>query len=253
MTNVQSLRNRNNTQKPDGEFISRFQQAFSDIVPRRDSASPRNVRAGEPLMAPGYVHYVIYHIKISGVETDSILARMAENNDVKMEGHDVKLPITNNDRTPRTMHELGLTPSWMESASYSMMPPVNPHSGFYTPTSSGMGAMFHNQAGDLHTPTGMHLMTPLGMPAVHNHHSIGFEPFHPHFMNPVHDMIPYTQQPSYAPSAFMHRDSGYDAMDDTLDDSSLNDVHAETASNITASTEFPTQMAGDMSYAKGEK
>ncbi|KAI2732592.1 transcriptional regulator family: Grainyhead/CP2 [Penicillium roqueforti] len=222
--------NRNNTQKPDGEFISRFQQTFSDIVPRRDSTSPRNVRAGEPLMAG-----------------------LAENNDVKMEGHDVKLPITNNDRTPRNMHELGLTPSWMESASYSMMPLANPHSGFYTPTSSGMGAMFHNQAGDLHTPTGMHLMTPLaGMPAVHNHHSTGFEPFHPQFMNSVHGMNPYTQ-PSYAPSAFMHRDTGYDVMDDTLDDSSLNDVRVETASNVTASTEYSAQLAGDMSYAKGEK
>ena len=178
---------------------------------------------------------------------------MAENSDVKMENHDVKLPITNNDRTPRNMHELGLTPSWMESASYSMMPPANQHTSFYAPTSSGMGAMFHNQAGDLHTPTGMHLMTPLsGMPAVHNHHSVSFEPFHPQFMNPMNDMNPYTQQPSYAPSAFMHRDSGYDAMDDILDES-LNDVHVETSSNLTASTDFSAQMAGDMSYANGEK
>ncbi|CAG8197857.1 unnamed protein product [Penicillium nalgiovense] len=218
-----------NSQKPDTEFISRFQQAFSDIVPRRNSQSPRNVGAVEPLMA----------------------SSMAENNDVKMENHDAKLPITNNDRTPRNMHELGLTPSWMESASYSMMPAAN--TSFYAPTSSGMGPMFHNQAGDLHTPTGMHLMTPLsGMPAVHNHHSISFEPFHPQFMNPMNDMNPYTQQPSYAPSAFVHRDSGYDAMDDTLDES-LNDVHAETSSNLTASTEFSAQMAGDMSYANGEK
>ncbi|KAJ5687689.1 hypothetical protein N7455_006737 [Penicillium solitum] len=229
---------RKSTRKPDGEFITRFQQAFSDIVPRRDSEGgptedPHNVRAGEPLMA----------------------SRMAENNDVKMEEtHGIKFPITNNDRTPRNMHELGLTPSWMESASYSMMPLVNQHAGFYTPTSSGMGAVFHNQAGDLHTPTGMHLMTPLGgMPAIHNHHSNGFEPFHPQFMNPVHDMNQYTQQPSYAPSAFMHRDTAYDAMDDSLDDSSLNGVQAETASNVTASTDFSAQMAGDMSYAKGEK
>ncbi|KAJ5950826.1 uncharacterized protein N7479_009239 [Penicillium vulpinum] len=228
---------RNNAQKPDGEFISRFQQAFSEIVPRRDSESAstetlHNVRAAEPMMA----------------------ARMAENNDVKMETHNMKFPITNNDRTPRNMQELGLTPSWMESASYSMMPLVNQHSGFYTPTSGGMGAMFHNQAGDLHTPTGMHLITPLsGMPSVHNHHSHGFEPFHPQFINPMHDMNQYAQQPSYAPSAFMHRDTGYDAMDDTLDDSSLNDAHIETASNVTASTDFPAQMAGDMSYAKGEK
>ncbi|KAJ5283359.1 hypothetical protein N7505_001339 [Penicillium chrysogenum] len=223
--------NRRKSQKPDTEFISQFQQAFSDIVPRRDSQSPRNVRAGEPFMA----------------------SSMAENDDVKMENHDVRLPTTNNDRTPRNKHEPGLTPSWVESASYSMMPPANQHTSFYAPTSSGMGAMFHNQAGDLHSPTGVHLMTPLsGMPAVHNHHSVSFEPFHPGFMNPMNDMNPYTQQPSYAPSAFMHRDSGYDTMDDTLDES-LNDVHVETASNLTASTEFSAQMAGAMSYANGEK
>jgi hypothetical protein len=178
---------------------------------------------------------------------------MAENNDVKEENHDVKLPITNNDRALRNMHELGLTPSWIESASYAMMPPANQHTSFYAPTLSGMGAMFHNQAGDLHTPTGMHLVTPLsGMQAVYNHHSVSFEPFHPGFMDPVNDMNPYAQQSSYAPSVFMHRDSGYDSMDDTLDES-LNDGYVETASNLTALTEFSAQMAGDMSYANGEK
>ncbi|KAJ5264702.1 hypothetical protein N7505_007495 [Penicillium chrysogenum] len=134
---------------------------------------------------------------------------IAENNDVKMENHDVKLPITNNDRTPRNMHELGLTHPWMESASDSMIPPANQHTSFYAPTSSGMGAMFHNQAGDLHSPTGMHLTPLSGRPAIHNSHSVSFEPFHAGFMNPMNDMN--TQQPSYAPSAFMHSDSGYDA------------------------------------------
>ncbi|KAJ6136999.1 hypothetical protein N7497_012251 [Penicillium chrysogenum] len=70
--------NRRKSQKPDTEFISRFRQAFSDIVPRRDSQSSCNMRVGEPLIA----------------------LSMAENNDVKIEDHDVKLPITNNDRTP---------------------------------------------------------------------------------------------------------------------------------------------------------
>ncbi|CAI7635821.1 unnamed protein product [Penicillium glandicola] len=225
--------NSRNNKKPDVEFISRFQQAFSDIVPRRESESGptgalHNVRAGGPLVA--------------------------ENNDVKMENHDVKFPITNNERTPRNMQELGLTPSWMESASFSMMPLPNQLPGFYTPTSAGMGAMFHNQAGDLHTPTGMHLLNPLsGMSSIHNHHSNGFEPFHPQFMNPVHDMNQYTQQPSYAPSAFMHRDIAYDAMDDSLDDSALNDAHVDTASSVAASTDFSSQMASDMSYANGEK
>ena len=41
-------------------------------------------------------------------------------------------------------------------------------------------------------------------------------------------------------------------MEDTLDEF-LNDVHVETVSNLAASTEFSAQMAGDMSYANGEK
>jgi len=175
-----------------------------------------------------------------------------------MESHDVKYPVNTNDRTPRNMHELGLTPSWMEPGSYSMMPLANQPPGFYTPNSGGMGAIFHNQAGDLHTPTGMHTMTPLslsGMPGTHHPHASGFEPFNPHLLQSMQEMNPYSQQPSYAPSAFMHRDSGYDAMDDSMDNSSINDVHADTASNITASTDFSAQMSGggDMSYNKGEK
>ena len=242
---------RRKSQKPDTKFISRFRQVFSDIVPRRDSQSSRNVRAGEPLMASRYITSCVLPDNMCKTRTDPIFAHsMAENNDVKMEKYDVKLPITNNDRTPRNMHELGLTHSWMESASYSIMPPANQHTSFYATTSSGMGAMFHNQTGDLHSPTEMYLTPLSGMPAVHNNHSVSFEPFHPGFINPMNDMN--TQQPSYAPSVFMHRDSGYGSMDDTLDES-LNDVHVETASNLTASTEFSAQMAGDMSYANSEK
>jgi hypothetical protein len=172
-----------------------------------------------------------------------------------MTSHDVKFPVNNQDRTPRNMHELGLTPSWMEPGPYSMMPLANQPSGFYTPNSGGMGAIFHNQAGDLHTPTGMHTMTPLslsGMPDTHHPHASAFEPFNPQLLHSMQEMNPYSQQPSYAPSAFMHRDSGYDAMDDSMDNSSINDVQVETASNA---TDFSTQMSGlgDMSYTKGEK
>lgn len=234
---------RNNAQKPDGEFISRFQQAFSDIVPRRESQRDPNKASGDVRADDAFM-----------------TSRIGDDHDVKMESHDVKFPITApNDRTPRNMQELGLTPSWMEPGSYSMMPLASQHTGFYTPNSGGMGTIFHNQAGDLHTPTGMHLITPLslsGMPA-HNQHSNAFEPFHPQFMNPMHTMNPYVQQQSYAPGAFMHRDPTFDAMDDTLDDASVNDMRAETASNVTASTDFSTQMGaqtgGELSYAKGEK
>lgn len=192
--------------------------------------------------------------------SNKIAFRLADNSETKIESHDVKFSNNNNpnDRTPRNMHELGLTPSWMEPGSYSMMPIANQHSGFYTPNSGGMGAIFHNQAGDLHTPTGMHLITPLslsGFPPGHHPHATGFEPFNPHFLNTMNDMNQYPQQ-SYAPSAFMNRDAGYDAMDDSMDNSSFNDVQAETASNITASTDFSAAQesgGGDMSYAKGDK
>ncbi|KAJ5561808.1 hypothetical protein N7535_003730 [Penicillium sp. DV-2018c] len=233
--------NSRKARKPDGEFITRFQQAFSDIVPRRDS-----------LGAPSETS------RSAAVDEHMMDTRMLDTDDVKIESHDVKFPVVpNNDRTPRNMQELGMTPSWMEPGSFSMMPFTNQPSGFYTPNSGAMGPIFHNQAGDLHTPTGMHLITPLslsGMPA-HNQHSTSFEPFHPQFMNPMHEMNPYTQQPSYAPSAFTHRDAFHDVMDDTLDDTStsMNGTHVETASNMTASTDFSAHMGGDLGYTNGEK
>ncbi|CAG7918533.1 unnamed protein product [Penicillium olsonii] len=189
-----------------------------------------------------------------------MMSQRPDNSDMKMESHEVKFSANpnHNDRTPRNMHELGLTPSWMEPGSYSMMPVPNQNSGFYTPNSGGMGAIFHNQAGDLHTPTGMHLITPLsltGYPQGHHPHQSGFEPFNPQFVDAMSDMNPYAQQSSYAPSAFMNRDAGYDAMDDSMDNSSFNDVQAETASNMTASTDFSAvqESGGDMTYAKGDK
>ncbi|CAG8942200.1 unnamed protein product [Penicillium salamii] len=252
--------NRQNSQKPDGEFITRFQQAFQEIVPRRDSHEghgdgtydPR----GDPMMSQRFVEPSSLQLLFF---SNKIAFRLADNSETKIESHDVKFSNNNpNDRTPRNMHELGLTPSWMEPGSYSMMPIANQHSGFYTPNSGGMGAIFHNQAGDLHTPTGMHLITPLslsGFPPGHHPHATGFEPFNPHFLNAMNDMNQYPQQ-SYAPSAFINRDAGYDAMDDSMDNSSFNDVQAETASNITASTDFSAAQesgGGDMSYAKGDK
>jgi hypothetical protein len=157
------------------------------------------------------------------------------------------------------MQELGLTPSWMEPGSFSMMPFAGQHSGLYTPNSGGMGAIYHNQAGDLHTPTGMHMITPLSltnpMNGAHHHPGNGFEPFNPQFLASMPEINPYAQQASYAPSAFMHHNSNYNVMDESLDDSSVNDMNIDSASNVTASTDFsgPAGPTEDMSYAKGEK
>ncbi|KAJ6137050.1 hypothetical protein N7497_012302 [Penicillium chrysogenum] len=77
-----------------------------------------------------------------------------------------------------------------------------------------MGAMFYNHAGDLHSPIGIHLTPLSGRLAIHNSHS-----------------------PLYTPSVFIHRDSGYSAIEDTLDEF-LNDIYIETVSNLATSTEF---------------
>jgi hypothetical protein len=149
----------------------------------------------------------------------------------------------------------------MDPASMNMIPMANQNPGFYTPNSGGMGAVFHSQAGDLHTPTaGLHTMTPLSLSnpitGPQNHPVMGH--FSPQFLgHQMPEMNPYLQA-SYAPSAFMQRDPGYDVMDETVDDSSVNGIQLDTASNIssmTASTEFssvPATHPIGLTYA-GEK
>ncbi|KAJ5924512.1 hypothetical protein N7466_008699 [Penicillium verhagenii] len=219
------FRNRNNTQKPDDDFISRFQQTFSDVVPRRE---------GEEDEHPDYMG-------------DPMMAGRSQ-----MQGHDVKLEDHHNmkfmpQRTPRNLQDLNFSPSWLDSGSVNMVPMANQHPGFYTPNSGGLGAIFHSQAGDLHTPTaGLHTMTPLSLTnpitGPHQHHP-GMSHFSPQYLQHHHqmpEMNPYMQS-SYAPSAFMQRDAGYDVMDETVDDSSVNGISIDQMSNasgITASTDF---------------
>lgn len=225
------FRNRNNTQKPDDDFISRFQQTFSEVVPRRDSEDSGhdghfNAGSGDPMMA--------------GRPT-------MQSHDIKLEDTNLKFP---NERTPRNLHDLNFSPSWMDPGSMHMMALGPQHPGFYTPNSGGMGAVFHNQAGDLHTPTiGLHNMTPLSLtnsvpqaPQQHHHHQPGMDHFNPHYLGQqMPEMNSYMQQPSFAPSAFMQRDAGYDVMDESLDDSSVNGLpidQVSNVSNVTSSTDF---------------
>lgn len=127
-----------------------------------------------------------------------------------------------NDPTPRALQDFRFTPSLMDPNSFSFMNIANQPPGYYTPTSSGMNTIYHHQAGDLHTPTlGFNLVTPLSIPntlsgalptdpnADMNMHGFPNQ-FLPH---QFHNMNPFAQQTSYAPSQFMNRDSAYDPMD----------------------------------------
>ena len=114
-----------------------------------------------------------------------------------------------------------LDPNSFSFSTFANQPP-----GYYTPTPGGTNTLYHPQAGDLHTPTlglGMGLGTPLSMPtsegALHSgtavvdlggfHHGLGPHQFHP--FNPF--IQPPPPQQSFAPSSFVHQDTGYETMD----------------------------------------
>lgn len=241
---------RNNTQKPDDDFISRFQQTFADVVPRRDSdGGPNGADMGHPAMAGRYED-----CEPGNLMFGADLGNRPMGHEMKMEEQDMKFAA---ERTPRNLSDLSFTSTWMDPSAMPMMSLAGQHPGFYTPNSGGMGAIFHSQAGDLHTPTlGMNMITPLslanpmpGGPA--NHQQPGLDHFNQQYLaQHVPEMNSYVQQASYAPSTFMHRESAFDAMDESIDDSSLNGIPVDQASNVTASTDFSRM---SVSYAQGEK
>lgn len=123
----------------------------------------------------------------------------------------------------------------MDPSSFAFTNFANAPPGYYTPTPGGTNTLYHPQAGDLHTPTlsfGMGLGTPLSMPttdgAMHSgptmvdmggfHHGGAAGGMHPsHFQQQHHQFNPFVQphpsQQAFAPSSFVHQDTGYETMD----------------------------------------
>ncbi|KAL8828817.1 MAG: hypothetical protein Q9191_002374 [Dirinaria sp. TL-2023a] len=97
---------------------------------------------------------------------------------------------------------------------------TNQPSGYYTPTLGAANTIYHNRAGDLHTPgVGFQLGTPLSMPTVdgqvHATSAIEMHGFHPSVLssNAFQPPNAFAQQQSYAPSSFVHQDSGFGGME----------------------------------------
>ncbi|KAL9110343.1 MAG: hypothetical protein Q9227_005074 [Pyrenula ochraceoflavens] len=109
------------------------------------------------------------------------------------------------------------TPSLMDPNSFAFTSFANQPPGYYTPTPGGVNTLYHNQAGDLHTP-GMGMNTPLSLPhSAHNlpagdsvdlhHYQAHHQLMHPQIF---HNGNPFAQQQTFAPSQFLNReDSGY--------------------------------------------
>lgn len=111
---------------------------------------------------------------------------------------------------------------------------MNQHSGYYTPGASAMSIACHNQAGDLHTPNmGFHLGTPLSMPTsggqILSTATADMHAFSSQLMASNHYAEPhlFAPQQSYAPSSFLHQESGFDAMDASNDDIPVHDMKIE--------------------------
>lgn len=238
---------RNNSQKPDDELINRFRRTFADVVPRRGSNEHavllNEEECQDPMMPSRYASPRRY----SSVRGFNFGHRT-------MEGNDMKIPP---DCTPRNLQDLNFTPSFMDAESFNMMPLAPRHPGIFTPNSGGVGAIYHSQAGDLHAPTlGLNTITPLSLsiPMANAPQPNGFGQFNPqsqYFSQNIPDMNPYAQQASFAPSAFLQRESGYETMHESPD-GRLNEMQNESTSNATNSTDFTTGQVG-MSYTDGEK
>ena len=136
------------------------------------------------------------------------------------------------DPTPRAQNEpWRFTPSLLDPNSYAFSAFANQMPAYYTPGANG-NPLYHNQAGDLHTPSmgvGMGVGTPLSMQTgeagVVHPGQVYFQQPYPQqqalppqsFQNNYTGFPPTTgqeqQQQSFAPATFMHQDPGYEAMD----------------------------------------
>ncbi|KAI0875582.1 CP2 transcription factor-domain-containing protein [Hypoxylon argillaceum] len=201
------FRQRTSAQKPADDLLAEFRQQFPEISTAGPTSStaasqPPLVVDSSTLGPPGL-----------GPERHQNVAPDA---------------FRDQDPTPRASGaEWRFTPSLLDPNSYSFSAFANQPPGYYTPTPGGTNTLYHPQAGDLHTPSlgiGMGLSTPLSMPtsdsAIHAGpgmmHIPHFQPamapqqFHPPF-DPFIQPAPH--QPTYAPSTFVHHDTGYETMD----------------------------------------
>ncbi|KAH8888609.1 hypothetical protein GQ53DRAFT_243055 [Thozetella sp. PMI_491] len=224
------FRQRTSSQKPGDELLANFRQQFPEVV-AATSASPSDpastVTAGQVPGAPQDRAQSISHEA-----------------------------FRDQDPTPRASNEpWRFTPSLLDPNSFSFASFANQPPGYYTPTPGGTNTLYHPQAGDLHTPSlalGMGLNTPLSMPTTEGGMATGptmdmaafHHGFHPHHFQNFNPFIqPSAPQPSFAPSSFVHQDTGYETMDQ--DGSPIDSDQAdERMGSIDHTFQGQSQMAG---------
>ncbi|KAK3942060.1 Grainyhead-like protein 2 [Diplogelasinospora grovesii] len=202
------FRQRTSSQKPGDELLANFRQQFPEVA----AATSTSSAAGPARTATANQA----DVSVTSHERTQSLS------------HEV---FRDQDPTPRASNEpWRFTPSLLDPSSFSFSNFANQPAGYYTPTPGGTNTLYHPQAGDLHTPTlslGMGLGTPLSLPTsegalhsgpVHSGTTMDLAGFHHGFhANQYHHFNPFIQppppQPSFAPSTFVHQDTGYETMD----------------------------------------
>ncbi|CAG8395776.1 unnamed protein product [Penicillium salamii] len=122
-----------------------------------------------------------------------------------------------------------------------------------------MSGTFHSQAGDLHTPTGMHMKNPHHLPNTLNtasqySHPNGLQPFNPRFAaRDMHGSNINMQPAPFAPSSVMHRDTGNDTVENSADGMFLNGMKVETPSNKIQALDLLASPGGETLNPPGEK
>ncbi|KAI0835980.1 CP2 transcription factor-domain-containing protein [Hypoxylon sp. FL0890] len=233
------FRQRTSSQKPGDELLANFRQQFPEIAAVASSSA-----SGAPAPAQNTVTSDNPVLVPSGQEQHPSTSQ------------DV---FRDQDPTPRASGaEWRFTPSLLDPNSFSFSTFANQPPGYYTPTPGGTNTLYHPQAGDLHTPSmglGMGLSTPLSLPTSEGAIQAGpammdLTQFHhgipPHqFQQPFNPFIqPTPPQASFAPSSFVHHDTGYETMDH--DGSPLDsDSHEEHIGSMDATfSQSPPNMMG---------
>ncbi|QSZ31994.1 hypothetical protein DSL72_001563 [Monilinia vaccinii-corymbosi] len=198
------FRNRKSSQKPGDEFIASFRQNFPEV------ATTTTTSAGGGNNHP--------HLAAHAGAPDR---------------HHSVGEIRDLDPTPRAQHEIfrfppSNTPSHHLDPNFQFSPFGSQSPGtYYATTPAVVRTMYHNKAGDLHTPgmgmgMTMGLGTPLSLPTstdgLHSHTLMDMSHFDQHMPSQYHPFDSFlhsqqTQQTSFAPSSFNQQDTGYETMD----------------------------------------
>ncbi|KAL4800624.1 CP2 transcription factor-domain-containing protein [Aspergillus venezuelensis] len=191
------FRNRRNSQKPNEELIQRFKSSFSDVV-----TPSANMSAG------GLPQHPLAQTSKFSMDAD-----------MKLDTAAIPAPPT---------HDAQFMAPMVDPNSVQFINPLNQLHGYYTPNSGNLSAGYHSPAGDLHTPgMGLSMITPLSlsqhgqMPA----NNMAIDPFSQQFISPsFQNPQQFAPQVTFAPNEFVQGDMGFDAVDESLDEGSLQDV-----------------------------